>query len=374
MLLYLQSPEQNSSREFIGLLPQSQQQVIPTAWVPPSHANAASPSSRPAHTSRPAGRSYQAARDATDHSHAAVLHTAPAHLAHVIDLTADDQVTRSSSVDSDLMIVSQPPVDAAAGHAAQTARTHGNALQAASAALRRHCVKSRGLSAARQRPVAAVSRIAQRQHDHPEHEGNAVAASRKRSRWDMRPADMQATAESCPPDHHAQAEHSQTQQQKHPVPHCEDGLPARAEAVSDRLAPRALSHTAGACDSRHVQSAVASRTELDKQQETSLSSRQAHTSDSAAHLTERPERDRSGRQSTASEQGQDRQSRPRQSSHRSDAKRKEPRHRRSHKPRVSQDVHSPISDIGHRLLAHSQAQVDCHAGYDSPGLDRWQMW
>ena len=154
------------------------------------------------------------------------------------------------------MIVSQPLIDVAAGHAAQSARTHGNALQAASAALRQHCVKSRGLSAARQRPVAAVSRVAQRQRDHPEHEGNAVGATRKRSRWDMRPADMQATAGLCPPGHHAQAEHSQTQQQIRPVPYCEDGMPARAEAVSDRLALHALSHTAGAHDSRHVQSAV----------------------------------------------------------------------------------------------------------------------
>ncbi len=381
MLLYLQSPEQNTSREFIGSLPQSRQLVRPTAWVPPSHANAAAPGSRPAHaTSRPAGRSHQAARDAADHNHTAVLHTAPAHLAHVIDLTADDQVTRSSSVDSDLMIISQPPVDAAAGHAAQTARTHGNVLQAASAApdQTQHCVKSRGLSAARQRPVAAVSRVAQRQHERPEHEGNAVAATRKRSRWDMRPADMQATAESCPASHHAQAEHSQTQQQIRPVLYCEDAMSARAEAVSDRLALHALSRTAGARDSRHVQSAVASRDQLDQQQETCLSSRQlpsgSHTSDRAAHLTDRPKREHSGRRS---EQGQDRQSRSRQSSHRSDAKHNKPRHRHRHRhsaePRVSQAVHSPICDTGLRSLAHSQAPPDCHAGYDSLDLDRWQM-
>ena len=379
MLLYLQSPEQNSAREFIGSLPHPQQPVRATAWVPPSHANAASPGSRPAHaTSRPAGRSHQADRDAADHSHAAALHTA-----HVIDLTADDhQASQSLSGDSDLMIVTQPPVDAAAGHAAQTARTHGNALQAVSAApdQTQHCVNSRGLSAARQRPVAALSRVAQRQHDHPEHEGNAVAATRKRSRWDMRPADMQATAESCPASHHAQAEHSQTQQQRRPVLYCEGAMSARAEAVSDRLALHALSRTAGAHDSRHVQSAVANRDQLDKQQDTSLPPRQfpsgSHTSDRAGHLTERPKREHSGRRSRRSEQGQDRQSRSRQSSHRSDAKHNKPRHRHRHsaEPRVSQAVHSPVCDTGLRSPAHSQAPPDCHAGYDSLGLDRWQMW
>ncbi len=383
MLLYLQSPEQNSYREFIGLLPQSQQPVRPSAWVPPSHANAASPGSRPTHTSsRPAARSHRAFREEADHSHAAFLHTAPAHPAHVIDLTADDRVNRGSSVDSDLMIVSQPLVDAAAGHAAQTARTHGHALQAASAApdQTQHCVESRGLSAVRQRPVAAVSGVAQRQHDHPEHEGNAVTAYRKRSRWDMKPADMQATAELFPPGHHSHAEHSQTQQQISPVPYCEDGLTARAEAVSDRLAPHALSHITGARDSRHVQSAVASRDQLDKQQEACLSLSQfssgSHTSDRAAHLTERPNREHSGRRSRRSEQGRDRQSRSRQSSHRSDAKRKEPRHRQRHsdEPRISQAVHLPISDVGHMSLAHTEAQPDCHAAYDSPDIDRWQMW
>ncbi len=374
MLFQLQSPQQNCAREFIGSLPQPQQPVRPPAWVPPSHANAASPSNRRA------GRSHQAVRDAADHSHAAVLHTASAHPAHVIDLTADDHVTRSCSVDSDLMIVSQPLVDAAAGHAAQTARTHGNALQAASAApgQTQLTVRSRGLSAGRQRPAAAVSRVAQRQRDYPEHEGNAVAATRKRSRWDMRPADMQATAEPFPPAHHAQAEHSHTQQQIRPVLYCEGGMSARAEAVSDRLPPCALSHTAGAYDSRHVQSAVASQDELDKQQETCLSSRQfpsgSHTCDRAAHVTERPKRKHGGRWSRGSEQVQDRRSRSRQSSHRSDAKRKEPRHRQRHSAEtiVSQAVHSPI--CGHRSPGHSQAQLDCQSGHDSPGTDRWQMW
>ncbi len=369
MLLYLQTPEQNNSREAVCSLPQPQQPVIPTAWVPPSHANAASPGSRLAYTSRPAGRSHQAARDAADHSHAAVLHTAPAHPELVIDLTADDQASQSSSVDSDLMIVSQPPVDAASGHAAHIARTHGDALQAASASLdqTRHCVNSTWPSAARQRPVPAVSRVAPRQHDHPAHEGNAVPATRKRSRWDMRPADMQAVAELCYPGHHAQAEHSQTQQQIRPVPYCEDAMPASAEAVSDRLAPRTLSYAAGARDSRD---------QLDRQQETCLSSRRFPSGLDASDRAplKRPKRDHSGRQSRRSEQAQDRQSRPRQSSHRSDAKRKEPRHRHSHKPRLSQVIHSPISDIDHRLLAHSQAQLDCHAGHDSPDLDRWQMW
>ena len=383
MLLSLQSPEQNISREFIGSLPHPQQPVRPTAWVPPSHANAASPGSRPTHTSRPAVRSYQAGRDAAHHSHAAVLRTVPAHIAHVIDLTADDhQASQSSSADSDLMIISQPPVDAAAGQgAAQSARTHGNALQAASAAPNQtqHGVNSRGVSGARQRPVAAVPRVAQR-HDHPEHEGNAVAASRKRSRWDMKPADMQATAESCPASHHAQAEHSQTQQQIRPVPDCEDGMSARAEAESDRFAPCALSHIADAHDSRHVQSAVVSRDQLDKQQETGLSSRwrpcRSHTSDRAAHLAERPKWEHSGRRSRRSEQGQDRQSRSRQSSHRSIAKHDKPRHRHRHSAdlRVSQAVDSPLCDTGLRLLAHSQAQVDCQSGHDSPGIDRWQMW
>ncbi|KAA6416756.1 MAG: hypothetical protein FRX49_13268 [Trebouxia sp. A1-2] len=349
-----QSPERINSREFVYSPPQPQQPVRPTAWVLPSHAHAASPSCRPAHTSsRPAGRSHQAARDAADHSHTADLQTV-----HMIDLTADDQVSRSPSVDSDLMIVSQPPSDAAAGHSAQTATTRGNAPRAASDALTQHSVKSRGLSVARQRPVAA--------------------ASRKRSRWDLRPADMLAAAESCHPGHHAQAEHTQTQQQTHPVPYCEDGMPARAEAVSDRLAQHALLHTAGGHDIRHVESAMASRDQLDKQQETCLSSRRvlsgAHTSDRAAHLTERLKQEHSGRRSRRSEQGQDRQSRPRQSSHRSDAKRKEPRHMHSDRPRVSQAVHSPISDFGHRSLAHSQTQVDCHGGNESPGIDRWQMW
>ncbi|KAL0030671.1 hypothetical protein WJX77_001587 [Trebouxia sp. C0004] len=363
-----QNSEQNTSRELICSLPQPQQPVVPTAWVPPSHANAASPSSRPAYTSRPAARSHPAARDAADHSYAAV------HTAHVIDLTADDQASRSPSIDSDLMMVSQPLADAAAGHAAQTARTHGNALQAASTApdQTQDCVSSRGLLAARQRPAAAVSGVAQRQHGHPEHEVIAVVATRKRSRWDMRPADMQATVDLCPPVHHAQAEHSQTQQQIRPVPYSEDAMLASAEAVSDRLAP-----CAGARDSRHSESAEASRDQLDQQQqETCLSSSQfpsgSHISDTV--VLKRLKREHSGRLSRRSEQAQDRQSRPRRSSHRINAKRKEPRHRHSHKPRLSQVVHSPISDIDHRMLAHNQAQLDCHAGHDSPGLDRWQMW
>lgn len=368
-----QSPEQISSREFMCSPPQPQHPVRSTAWVPPSHANAASPSSRQAHTSRPAATSHRAARGAAGHSHAAVLHITPAHPAHVIDLTADDQASQSPSADSDLMIVPQPQADAAANHAAQHARTHGNALQAASAALRQHCVKSRGLSVARQRPVAAVSRLARRQHT--EHEGNAVAATRKRSRWDMTPADMQDTAESWPSGHHAQAEHNQAQQR---VPDCEGGMSAKTEAVSDRSALRALLHPAGVYDSRHVQSAGAGRDELDKQQETCLSSRQfppgSHTSGRAAHLTERPKKYHGGRQLRRSEQGQDRQSRPRHSSHRSDAKRKQPRHRYSEEPRFGQAVRSPVSDIGHRSLAHSQAQLDCHGGHDSAGIDRWQMW
>lgn len=359
-------------------------QLTADASLSPRQGNAAAAGSRSVHDSRHRTAPQRSPRETPDHRSAAELRTGAATAAHVIDLTAEDSASPSSSADSGVLTLpAQCQSTPAAGHE----RIQHQALVGGVRPARHSARTEQRLSEQPDAADAAVPAHMQTRHD--THSDPVVACTRKRRRWDVGPPGTALGAVPWPSGQQSPAERNQ--RHHHPLPgpsvsvrYNSDAVPASMARVVDRLVdrPQRMQHASG----NGTESFRVSRHEQD-QQESHLPVRQLPSAPDQLYKDTQHQRKRTRHDSA------DRQSRlergHRQASQRCNNHAKLARHEKSHRhkrSRSGQDLcrHSGCqqevavkivhSGDGEEPHAHRTQDADCYSDTASHAQDRWQLW